>query len=154
MPRGLPAKYIREAMKKGGSRSEIMKRAWRLYKRSKGKTSSVKRTRKKRRGGKSKMAKKRRVRRPKLFRSMGLKGMLIAIAGLTGIKYLIRNYLPQASGYENSISLLGVGLVKRSVLPAGIAMLASDLITDAITPKGLFTLPQFVGESPSRGYDI
>jgi len=147
MPRGLPKSYI----KKYG----ISKKAWREYRKAhkkgsrKAGTSSKKKTKRRSRS----MPKKKVSRRPKLFRTMGLKGLLIAVAGLTGIKYLIRNYLPQAAGYENSISLLGVGLVKRSVMPAGIAMLASDLITDAITPKGAFTLPQFAGQ-PAKGYDI
>ena len=150
MAKGLP----RSIVKKYG----ISKKAWQVYKSQKrrGRTSrktrklSGGRTRRRRRS----VARRRRTRRRSFlsFGRIGLKGAVIGGLLIAGVKYLVRRFAPQFAGYESNVALIGAGLVKKSFLPAGIAMTVGDLIVDYLTPGGAINAP-WVG-AKTRGYEI
>jgi len=122
--RGLPAHIV----KKYG----ITKKAWRVYKAGKGGG-------KKKKGGGGKKVVRRR--RPKLFRTLGLKGVLIGGAMYALVAYLVRRFAPQAGAYTPALALAGAGLVKRSLLAPALAMATGELMTDLLLPGGMVTAP-------------
>jgi len=149
MPKGLPKSYIK---KYGG----INKRAWAAYraahKKKKTRTRKTKTKRsKKRMGGKG---------GKKLIGNLGLKGIVFGAAILTGLKYLVRNYLPQAGAYTTAVSAAGAGLAgsvlgvgSKSLLQFGIVDGVSELIYDLVTPQGAVTLP-FIPSGSKGGYEF
>jgi len=117
----------------GGRRGfKIMPKGWT----PKGKTPRVRR---KIKGGGKRVV--RRIRRPKLFRTLGLRGVLMGGAIYALVAYLVRRFVPQAGAYTPALALAGAGLVKRSLLAPAIAMATGELITDLLLPDGLVTFP-------------
>jgi len=142
--RGLPAHII----KKYG----ITKKAWQVYKAGKG--------RRKRRGGRARRAKRRvrrvvrRIRRPKLFRTLGLRGVLIGGAMYALVAYLVRRFAPQAGAYTPALALAGAGLVKRSLFAPALAMATGELLTDLLLPGGIVTFPGVAPRIGAPRYDL
>jgi hypothetical protein len=135
--RGLPAHIV----KKYG----ITKKAWRVYKAGKGGGK------KKKGGGGKKVA---RRRRPKLFRTLGLKGVLMGGAMYALVAYLVRRFAPQAGAYTPALALAGAGIVKRSLLAPALAMATGELLTDLLLPGGIVTFPSVAPRIGAPRYDL
>ena len=88
----------------------------------------------------------------KMFRTVGWQGLLTGLAIMTGVKYVIRRFVPQVGAYSNGISMLAGGMIKRSLIAPSIMELGSEAIVDIFTPNGLYTLPTFGRATAS--YDL
>ena len=152
MAKGLP----RSIVKKYG----ISKKAWQVYKSQKRGRRTSRKT-KKSSGGRrttrrrSSVGKKKTYRRRsfRIFGRFGWRGILLGAGAIAAIKYLIRRFAPGFAGYENSVALIGAGIIgPKSLGPAGITLGLADFIVDAVTPGGVYTLPGIGGKV--RGYEI
>ena len=147
MGRGLPKKYAKMGFKKG----------WKAYKASQKASKSTK-TKK----GGSKVAKKGTKRRAnRIIGNLGLKGLISGALVLSGMKYLVRRFVPQAGAYTTSLSSVGTGVVgyvvglnTKSLAQFGAVDGISELIYDLISPGGLVTFPSIEAVGAPPGYDV
>jgi len=153
MAKGLP----KSIAKKYG----ITKKAWRVYRAGKGKPKSKGKTKQstsKRRKSTKKV--KNTSKGSRILGNMGLKGLIISGAILSGLKFLMRTTFPQAGAYTTSVSAIGAGIAAKALNTTGKSLLAfgavdgvSELITDLLMGGGMVTLPGIGGQAQG-GYDF
>jgi len=106
--------------------------------------SKTSRSNPKKGGKKRKMAKKKKgKRRGKGFLgNMGIKGLAINTAVVTGMKYIIRRFAPQLQPVEDPVALMGAGALGhitgtgKSLLQAGMIDLGSDFLSNLLSGQG------------------
>lgn len=87
---------------------------------------------------KSKSKSKSRRRGSHIVGTMGLKGLVINTAVVTGLKYAIKRFTPALEPLEDSVALIGAGIAGnvtgtgKSLLQAGVIDLGSELLSNAL----------------------
>ena len=112
--------------------------------------------------GGSKVAKKGIKRRAnRIIGNLGLKGLISGALVLSGMKYLVRRFAPQAGAYTTALSSVGtgvvghvVGLPTKSLSQFGAVDGISELIYDLISPGGLVTFPSIGEIQAPPGFDV
>jgi len=72
---------------------------------------------------------------------MGLKGLIVNTAVVTGLKYAIKRFTPALEPLEDSVALMGAGIVGnvtgtgKSLMQAGVIDLGSELLSNLLTGR-------------------
>ena len=110
-------------------------------------------TRGKRKTAKTKTKRKRGNR---ILGTMGLKGILLNTVVMTVAKWATKVFAPGLDPYADSVALIGTGIsghitgTGKSLLPAGVINLSSDLLANFLTGRGIG-----IGASSNNGgYDF
>jgi len=119
---------------------------------------------KKKKGGSKSMAGKKKSRggsARRIIGNLGLKGLISGALVLSGMKYVVRRFAPQAGAYTTALSSVGtgvvghvVGLPTKSLAQFGAVDGISELIYDLISPGGLVTFPSIGEIGAPPGFDV